>query len=1083
MKSLSKHILLLIALILSALPPVTPARAAAPVQAGGVASRGVSPEGMLNPDGTLNLDGSFNGELNLSGYSVEIDPLRGPVFGAERSATSAAPTTGQWDGLGSSSQALNGQVMAIVVSGSDVYIGGSFRDAANIPEADAIVKWNGTIWSALGDNGAGSGALGNQVNAIAVIGTDVYAAGYFIDVNNHGAILTDADYIAKWDGANWSALGSSAINYIVSALAVIGTDLYVGGLFQNAAGLTAADYLAKWDSLTSQWSALGGDNFGGGALNSSVYALAVDGSGNLYAGGNFTDIKAGIFTINTADYLAKWTPSGGSGTWSAIGSNGNSNGSLNGAVYAIAVSGADVYVGGDFTDVRNGLLMLSSADYIARWDGAAWHPLGTGVAPDYGSLNNRVSSILVNGSDVYVGGEFYNVHNGATLIVRADHLAHWDGVNWSGLGSSGGGTSVFTFSTNAPINVFALAFFNGNLLAGGNMDVIRNNSVWLSGQYLVSWDGTNWTSPSSVLPGGSLNNVVRAIAISGTDVYVGGNFMDVANGAVSLPAADNIAKWNGTAWSALGQGTQGNGSINNTVYAITVSGTNVYVGGDFHNVDNNGTLLSAADNIAKWDTLTGNWSALGENGSGDGSLNAPVTALAVSGSTLYAGGEFFNVNNHGNVWGSADFIAKWDGTDWMPLSGNGSGDGSLNSHVQALAISGSNLYVGGNFTNVNNGGDLLGAADCIARWDTLSGNWFALGDNGANPADGSLNSAVYALAVSGTNVYAGGTFHDVNNHGTVLPAADKIAKWDTLTSNWSALGQDASGNGVFKTPNWIIYSIVVSGNNVYAGGFFWDLNNKLQLLPAADNIARWDGTNWNALGSNGAGNGSIQDVTFALALSGSTLYAGGGFADIKTGGTTLTNADFIAAYGIDPTFADVPFGYWSHGYIERLYNAGITGGCTTTPLNYCPTTPVTRAQMAIFLLRGMHGSSYIPPAATGTKFTDVPLGTFGAAWIEQLAAEGITSGCGGGKYCPTQSVSRAQMAVFLVRAKHGIAFVPPTATGIFPDVPVGSFGANYIEQLVTDGITSGCGGGLYCPNTMVKRDSMAVFLVKTFSLP
>jgi hypothetical protein len=182
-------------------------------------------------------------------------------------------------------------------------------------------------------------------------------------------------------------------------------------------------------------------------------------------------------------------------------------------------------------------------------------------------------------------------------------------------------------------------------------------------------------------------------------------------------------------------------------------------------------------------------------------------------------------------------------------------------------------------------------------------------------------------------------------------------------------------------------------------------------------------------------------------------------------------------------FADVPLGYWANIYIERLYRAGITSGCAAVPFNYCPTTPVTRAQMAIFLLRGMHGKSYTPPPATGTKFNDVPLGTFGAAWIEQLAAEGITSGCGNGNYCPNQTVSRAQMAIFLVRAKHGSSFIPPTATGIFPDVPVGSFGANYIEQLVADAITSGCGGGNYCPNTMVKRDSMAVFLVKTFNLP
>ena len=144
---------------------------------------------------------------------------------------------------------------------------------------------------------------------------------------------------------------------------------------------------------------------------------------------------------------------------------------------------------------------------------------------------------------------------------------------------------------------------------------------------------------------------------------------------------------------------------------------------------------------------------------------------------------------------------------------------------------------------------------------------------------------------------------------------------------------------------------------------------------------------------------------------------------------------------------------------------------------------MTRAQMAIFLLRGMHGSAYTPPAATGTKFNDVSAGSFAAAWIEQLANEGVTSGCGGGNYCPNQTVSRTQMAIFLVKAKHGSGFVPPAAVGIFADVPVGSFGANYIEQLVADGVTSGCTASTYCPSTTVKRDSMAVFLVKNFSLP
>ena len=183
-----------------------------------------------------------------------------------------------------------------------------------------------------------------------------------------------------------------------------------------------------------------------------------------------------------------------------------------------------------------------------------------------------------------------------------------------------------------------------------------------------------------------------------------------------------------------------------------------------------------------------------------------------------------------------------------------------------------------------------------------------------------------------------------------------------------------------------------------------------------------------------------------------------------------------------PTFDDVPFSYWASSYIERLYGAGITSGCSVAPSNFCPLTTVTRAQMAVFLVRGIHGVGFTPPAATGI-FSDVPVGSFGANYIEQLAADGITSGCGGGKFCPNQIVTRSQLAIFLVRASHGVAFVPAPALGVFTDVPVGSFGADYIEQLVRDGITSGCTPTTYCPGTMVKRDSMSVLLVRTFNLP
>jgi hypothetical protein len=183
-----------------------------------------------------------------------------------------------------------------------------------------------------------------------------------------------------------------------------------------------------------------------------------------------------------------------------------------------------------------------------------------------------------------------------------------------------------------------------------------------------------------------------------------------------------------------------------------------------------------------------------------------------------------------------------------------------------------------------------------------------------------------------------------------------------------------------------------------------------------------------------------------------------------------------------PLFADVPTSHFAWEWIEGLSRAGITSGCGSGI--YCPNDSVTRAQMAVFLERGIHGTSYVPPPATGTLFGDVGAGDFAAAWIEQLAADSITSGCGGGNYCPNDSVTRAQMAVFLLRAKHGSSYTPPVSTcSTFADVPPGSFACEWIEQLYSEAITSGCGGGNYCPNDSVTRGQMAVFLIKTFGLP
>ncbi|MBI5963344.1 MAG: S-layer homology domain-containing protein, partial [Chloroflexi bacterium] len=463
------------------------------------------------------------------------------------------------------------------------------------------------------------------------------------------------------------------------------------------------------------------------------------------------------------------------------------------------------------------------------------------------------------------------------------------------------------------------------------------------------------------------------------------------------------------------------------------------------------------------------WSALGSNGAGDGALNAGVVALAVNGLNVYAGGGFTNVNNGGTVLNAADFIAKWDGSNWSSL-GNGT-DGSITSTVRAIAVSGSDVCVGGSFANVNNGGIMLFAADHIAKWN--GSTWSALGSNGAgNGSIGGNNDIVYALFVNGADLLVGGGFSNVNNNGTMVKEADYLA---------------AYGIGADVTPP-TVASITRAGANPTSAAsvdFTVAFSESVTGIDAGDFTLTTGGVS-DAAVSGVSGSGSIYTVTVSTGTGIGTLRLDvpdtAVITDVK--GNPLSGLPYTggAIYNIRTnTFNDVPINYWAWQFIERLSSAGITSGCGNS--NYCPTTSVTRAQMAIFLLRGIHGSGYTPPAATGTVFNDVPANAFAAAWIEQLATEGITSGCGNNNFCPNSPVSRASMAVFLVRAKHGIAFVPPTATGIFADVPVGSFGANYIEQLVADGITSGCGPGSFCPSTTVTRDQMAVFLVRTFNLP
>lgn len=204
----------------------------------------------------------------------------------------------------------------------------------------------------------------------------------------------------------------------------------------------------------------------------------------------------------------------------------------------------------------------------------------------------------------------------------------------------------------------------------------------------------------------------------------------------------------------------------------------------------------------------------------------------------------------------------------------------------------------------------------------------------------------------------------------------------------------------------------------------------------------------------------------------------------------------ISGFKVDTSgtqvFTDVPIDYPARRDIERLYDNGITTGCQLNPLKYCPERGVTRAEMAVFLLKGIYGTSYTPPpVGTDTGFADVPTTHFAAAWIKQFAALGITGGCATNpaKYCPDSITTHAQMAVFLLASKHyGTPYTPPNVGSetYFSDVPTSFWAGAWIKQVAFDDISYGasnCTPGNYCPNNPVTRAQMASMILRTFDLP
>lgn len=281
--------------------------------------------------------------------------------------------------------------------------------------------------------------------------------------------------IAAFDGDAWAPLGEG-VNRVPRAYAVFQGDLIVAGEFSTAGGL-AVNYVARWDGTS--WSPLGN------GLSMYVFSLAVY-NDELYAGG--------WFTVDGTQSVARWDGV----NWVPVGGGmriAGCPGYCGTSVDALTVYNGELVAGGYFTQAGS----ASSANYIARWNGAQWNRLG--------GLNDEVTSLAVFNGQLIAGGRF-SYANGV------NHVAVWNGYAWAALGTGLDGT------------VMGLTMNNGHLFAGGYF--------WQTAAgYVAEWNGTAWT-----MLGAGMNSPVHGVSTYGGDVVAVGNFT-VADGVSST----HWARW------------------------------------------------------------------------------------------------------------------------------------------------------------------------------------------------------------------------------------------------------------------------------------------------------------------------------------------------------------------------------------------------------------------------------------------------------------------------------------------------------------------------------------------------------------
>ena len=699
----------------------------------------------------------------------------------------------------------------------------------------------------------------------------------------------------------------------VQAVVRAGETIYIGGHFDRVGPRTGPGVEVALNgsqhSGLPQISGAGPSSIVGSG--GSLSAVAADGSGGWYIGGLFTHV-GGVRRTNLAHIRADHSV------------DPSFNPNVNDAVQTLAVSGSTVYVAGLFTSIggqtRNKIAALNAADGTVN----AFNP----------NANAGVQALALSsdGSIIYAGGRFTMIGGQPRLSIAALNAAD--------------GTATLTFNPSATgtigngvVDALAVSGSGSTLYVGGSFNTIggqpRNNLAALSLGVPLDGVAVPGFDPSPSYSGCAACGTIAALAVSGSTVYAGGLFDTVGAQPRKFLAGLNAADGATTAF---------NPSPNGNIFAVAVSGSTVYAAGGFNSTDGSPTIggqarnyaaaLSAVDgtatgfnpnpnaivaafgvsssavylagyfsslggvvrhSIAAINAADGSVTAFNPNAQGFNGGTATVYTLAVSGSTVYAGGYFGSIGGQSRASIAALSAADGSATGWDPSGHYGTGA----AVVETLAVGGSTIYAGGVFTSI--GGKTrsniaaISAADGTAStWDANSngevnalvvsgqvvyagGHFTTIGGQtrnsiaALNAASGSATSwdpdagapsNVLALAVSGSTIYAGGDFTVM--HGVPRKNIAGINAGDGTPTSFDPEANDpTTGGGVF--------AVVVYGSTVYAAGFFSVIGGQTRNLVAGLNAGDGSATSFDPNGAPGFG-------AFALAVaSDGTLYVGGSF--------------------------------------------------------------------------------------------------------------------------------------------------------------------------------------------------------------